>query len=128
MPGTLLYAVPALVLPGNLCTAFTLTAAWPLVQNAYPDGNYQSRADGVNARHQWALSQRLTYAAWIALRAFWTSVRGPLASFYFYPDPRLRDGTGASATGRYTVRFDGQFPTTYGMPRWDVSLSLVELA
>ena len=42
---------PALGLPGNLCTAFTLTAAWPLVQNAYPDGNFQWRADGANARH-----------------------------------------------------------------------------
>ena len=128
MPGTLLYAAPATVLPGNLCTAFAQTTAWPLTQNNYPDGNFQTRADGVNGRHQWGVNQRLTYPTWVALKNFWLATRGPLTAFYFYPDPRLRDATGASATGRYTVRFDGEFPSTYGMPRWDVSLSLIEVA
>ena len=127
MPGTLAYAAPTLVMPGNLCTAFSIATAWPEVTNGYPDGNYEGRVDGVNPRHQWALSQRLTYAAWLALKALWSSTRGYLP-FYFYPNPQQFDATGANTVGRYVVRFDGQFPSTYGLPRWDVSLSLIEIA
>ena len=126
MPGTLAYAAPTAVLPSNLCTSFVEPRAWPNVANDYADGNFQVRTDGANPRHSWNLSQRIPYATWAALKAFYNSVH--LGPFYFYPNPANYDATGASTTGRYTVRFDGQFPSTYNMPRWDVSFSLLEIA
>lgn len=128
MPGTLLYAAPATVLPASLWSAFALTDAWPTVPNVYPDGSYQARRDGDYPRLAWQLSRRLTYAQWVVLEAFWLARRRGLESFYFYPLSVDYDATGVSAAGRYTVRFDGQFPSTYGIARWQSQFALIQLA
>ena len=38
------------------------------------------------------------------------------------------DPTGIATTGRYTVRFDGEWSQTVGLGRSDVSIELIELA
>jgi hypothetical protein len=128
MPGTLAYAAPATVLPQSLWTAFELTKAWPTILNAYPDGSYQPRVDGDYPRHAWKLARRPTYAQWLDLKAFWLARRGGFESFWFYPDFEDWDETGASEYGRFTVRFDGPFPTTISLCRWSPQLALIELA
>jgi phage-related protein len=128
MPGTLLYAAPATVLPQSLWAAFVLTDTWPTVCDPYPDGNFQVRCDGVNPRLAWKLTRKLTYAKWTALKAFWEAQRGGYAPFYFYPMFANYDATGVSATGRYTVRFDGQFPSTFGLARGSSDFGLIQLA
>ena len=128
MPGTLAYAAPSAVFPGGLYTALSLGDTWPNVQVAYPDGNQQARSDGANPRHSWTIAQRRTYAQYTTLKNFWTSMRGGLTPFYFYPNPAQYDATGVSTVGRYTVRFEGELAVTYDSPRWPVQLKLVEVA
>jgi hypothetical protein len=127
MPGTLLYAAPATVLPQALWAAFAPTDTWPTVLNTYADGNYQARSDGSQARRAWRLTRRLTFAQWILLEAFWVARRGGYDSFWFYPLFADYDATGASTVGRYTVRFDGQFSTTFQLGRSNAQLALIEL-
>jgi hypothetical protein len=127
MPGTLLYAAPATVLPQALWAAFVLTDTWPTVLNTYPDGSYQPRCDGDYPRLSWQLGRHLTYVQWLTLDAFWKARRGGLESFYFYPLFADYDVTGVSEGGRNTVRFDGQFPSTYSIARWSSQFALIEL-
>ena len=128
MPGTLSYASPSGVFPQMLCTAFASIDSWPVVGSEYPDGNYQSRVDGVNPRMGWSQTHRLKFAQWTTLAAFWVTKRGGLKPFYFYPNPTQYDPTGNNTTGRYTVRFDGPLSGTYDLPRWVAGLKLIEVA
>ena len=74
-----------------------------------------------------------TRAASDALRDFFEARGGPTEPFYFYDpyetNPKFSwDPTGAATTGRYTVRFDGEWSQTVGPGRSDVSIELIELA
>ena len=128
MPGTLAYAAPTAVFPGGLYTAISQNNEWPNQAVAYPDGNQQVRTDGANGRHSWTVSQRRTYVQFMAFKAFWAAMRGPLVPFYFYADPKYYDASGVSTAGRYTVRFDGEMAASYDMPRWSVQLRIIEIA
>jgi len=69
-----------------------------------------------------------------ALRAFFLARRGSLEAFYYYDPFAVTsvgsnwDGTGASATGRVTVRFAaGAWEQSMGIARADVAIRLVEV-
>jgi len=144
MPGNLSAAAPSAVMPQGLATAFNESLEYPLLWNSYHDGTVHSSliADGVNAPRPvrtWKLSRLLNTSQLAALQTFWeTTVLGGLRPFYFY-DPNQPatgqrvgssyDPTGASAQGRVTVRFEGNWQHVTGIARHQVpKLMLVEIA
>ena len=77
----------------------------------------------------------VTFYVWAAdvLRAFYLARDGPMEPFWYYDpwdaSPKFSyDPTGASATGRYTVRFDSPWTESTGLARTQVQLELVEVA
>ena len=103
--------------------------------NEYHDGSRQAAALVSTSRRSWALRKRLTASVIQALWAFWAA--HPHAAFYIY-DPKERatgqpvgsnyDATGNSTTGRYTVRFNGDWNQSTGILRSDCTLELIEVA
>lgn len=131
MPGSLqLASVPEdCVLPYSLCASFQEDTAWPVVfAGPYADGRQQQRVDGGYSRRSWSLTKRLTSAQWDDMLEFHVARKGPLEPFFWYPRQADHDPTGASPTGRYTVRFDGELRAQYMMGRLSCSLKLVEVA
>ena len=128
MPGSVALAAPSTVLPNTLCSAFEEVRAFATRENGYPNGDYQAAAVSTTARRQWALGKRLTVAQWETLRQFFVARKGPLQPLYWYPLRSQYDASGASTTGRITVRFDGSLSRTYEMGRQGVSLRLIEIA
>ena len=86
-----------------------------------------------NSRKRWRLAKRLQPTPLQALRDFYDARSGPTEPFYFYDpyetNPKFSwDPTGVATTGRYTVRFDGEWSQTVGPGRSDLSIELIELA
>jgi hypothetical protein len=130
MPGNLQTAVPSGVMPFILCTAFSESREYVQLQTQYHDGTIQRSQLAQTSRHTFSLGQRLKASLVIALKAFWDGQQGGTVPFYFYSlIEGAYDGTGASTTGRYTVRFEGSWSQTTGLARTDVpQLVLVEVA
>ena len=135
MPGSVSNAVPVGVLPASLCTAFTEKREWASRLNEYHDGSRQSAALVATSRKAWALKKRLSPTVIATLGAFWTANQH--TAFYFYNpfEPASGqavgsnyDATGVSLTGRYTVRFNGDWNQSTGMGRADCTLELQEVA
>ena len=133
MPGSVHNAAPAMVLPLSLCRAFVHTREYPVIDNEYRNGESQRSAQAANSRKRWRLAKRLTPAQLEALRDFYDARKGPTEPFYFYDpyetNPKFSDDpTGQAVTGRYTVRFDGEWSQSVGPARTDVEIALAELA
>lgn len=140
MPGSVANAVvgtPARVLPRMLCTSFRRLQTRAIEINEYAGGESQRASRADSSRKRWELGLRLTDTALVALREFYETCKGPLEAFYYY-DPfdvaagqaigSNWDATGATVTGRYTVRFDGGWEQSMGLALGDAGVALVELA
>jgi phage-related protein len=133
MPGSVANAAPSTVLPKFLCSAFQESREIALQANEYRNGESQRALQVSSSRRQWSLNVRLASAEMDALRTFFLARRGSLEPFYFYdpfavtPVGSNWDGTGASATGRITVKFAGPWEQSMGIARTDVSIRLVEV-
>jgi hypothetical protein len=129
MPGNIAAAVATVVMPYALCSTFSESRAYDELQNTYHDGTPQRSQLAQTSRRTFKLSQRLTAAQAIALKAFWDSLLGAAAPFLFYNlIEGAYDATGASATGRYTVRCDGAWSQVTGLARTDIpQILLVEV-
>ena len=133
MPGSVLNAAPATVLPQSLCRTFVHERVYPLIENEYKNGESQRSVLATNSRRRWRLAKRLTPSALQTLRDFFDARNGSTEPFYFYDpyetNPRFSyDPTGQAVAGRYTVRFDGDWNQSSGLARVDVNITLVELA
>ena len=133
MPGAVLNTAPSAVLPDNLCRAFARSQEYSVVENDYRNGESQRAVLATNSRKRWRLAKRLTPTLLEQFRAFYEARMGSVEPFWFYDpyetSPKFSyDPTGATTTGRYTVRFDGEWNQTAGLGRVDVSIELVELA
>ena len=133
MPGNVQNAVPATVLPLSLCRSFVHERAYPLIENEYKNGESQRSVLATNSRKRWRLAKRLTAAALQTLRAFYDARNGSTEALYFYDpfetSPKFSyDPTGQATTGRYTVRFNGDWQQASGPGRSDVQIELLELA
>ena len=135
MPGAVSNAAPVGVLPASLCTAFTEKRDWASRLNEYHDGSRQSAAQFATSRKAWTLKQRLSPTVVSALWTFWTANQH--TAFYFYNPFEPASGqavgsncdpAGMSLTGRYTVRFNGDWNQATGMGRADCALELLEVA
>ena len=133
MPGSVINAAPATVLPQSLCRTFVNERSYPLIENEYKNGESQRSVQAVNSRKRWRMAKRLTAAQLGELRDFYEARGGALEAFYFYDpyetNPRFScDPTGAETTGRHTVRFDSNWSQSVDIGRTNVEIMLVELA
>lgn len=133
MPGSVSNAAPSTVLPASLCKAFTHSREYAVDVNEYRNGESQRDKLVETSRKSWRLSKRLAPAAIAILRSFYDARKGPTQPFYFYDvwetDPKFSyDATGVDTTGRYTVRFEGNWEQRAGIGRGDVEIALVQLA
>ena len=133
MPGSVANAVPTTVLLNSLSRAFTYTREYPVIDNEYRNGESQRSAQAATSRKKWNLTKRLTPSQLGALRTFYDARNGTHEPFYFYDpydtSPKFTwDGTGATVTGRHTVRFNTDWGQSVGPGRSDVQIELIELA
>lgn len=133
MPGSVQNAAPATVLPLSLSRAFAHSREYPLIENEYRNGESQRSVQASNSRKRWQLAKRLPPAALQTLRDFYDARSGPTEPFYFYDpyetNPKFsHDPTGLATTGRYTVRFDGEWNQSVGLGRAEVEIILLEVA
>ena len=133
MPGSVLNAAPATVLPQSLCRTFVHERAYPLIENEYKNGESQRSVLATNSRRRWRLAKRLTPSALQTLREFFDARNGSTEPFYFYDpydtNPRFSyDPTGVVTVGRYTVRFENDWNQSIGLGRNEVNITLVEVA
>ena len=133
MPGSVLNAAPATVLPQSLCRTFVHERVYPLIENEYKNGESQRSVLATNSRRRWRLAKRLTPSALQTLRDFFDARNGSTEPFYFYDpyetSPRFSyDPTGVATVGRYIVRFNGDWQQSCGPGRSDVQIELLELA
>ena len=128
MPGSVANAAPSTVMPKFLCAQFTRARAYELNENEYRNGESQRALKVSSSRKSWQLSARHAPAALATLRTFISDRRGPLEPFYFYDlTEGAHDPTGASLTGRYTVRINGAWSEETAIGRTSVPLELVEI-
>jgi hypothetical protein len=79
------------------------------------------------SRRTFTQSKRLDPTALLALRTFRDTVKH--GAFYFYHCKEgVYDATGVLTTGRYTVRFEGEWSQTSYIPRSEAQITMVELA
>ena len=133
MPGSIQNAAPATVLPQSLSRAFTRSQEYPVIENEYRNGESQRSVPVNNSRKRWRLAKRLQPTPLQALRDFFEARGGPTEPFYFYDpyetNPKFSwDPTGVATTGRYTVRFEGEWSQSSGPGQSDANLELIELA
>jgi hypothetical protein len=84
MPGSVALAVPATVLPHNLCKAFSASREYAVAANQYKNGESQRAVLVATSRKSWVQSRRLTPAELTALRNFYLARNGSTEAFYFY--------------------------------------------
>ena len=133
MPGSVLNAAPATVLPQSLCKTFVHERAYPLIENEYKNGESQRSVLATNSRRRWRMGKRLAPAALHTLRDFFDARNGATEPFYFYDpydtNPKFSyDPTGVVTVGRYTVRFENDWNQSIGLGRDEVTITLVEVA
>lgn len=132
MPGAVVAANPTTVMPYSLANAFVQTRTYSVDTNRYPDGSMQSRALVTDSRRSWRVNRRATAVQLGLLRAFYLTQLGPSREFYFY-DPYETvpifsyDNTGAAISGRYTVRFVGQFQSALDWGRNPLQVEICEV-
>jgi hypothetical protein len=133
MPGSVLNAAPATVLPQSLCKTFVHERAYPLIENEYKNGESQRSVLATNSRRRWRLAKRLAPTALHTLRDFFEARNGATEPFYFYDpydtNPRFSyDPTGVVTVGRYSVRFEGDWNQLTALGRSELNITLVEVA
>ncbi len=135
MPGSVSNAAATSVMPKVLCSAFRRSQDWAVAQISYRNGEIESRARVTNERRTWELAPMLTAAQLSTLKAFLDGVKH--GAFYFYdlyfpvtnqPIGSNYDASGASTTGRFTVRVQGGFQQQMNTGRFSASLILVEVS
>lgn len=133
MPGIVQNAAPTTVLPRSLCRAFSHQRAYPIIENEYRNGESQRSALVTSSRKIWRLRKRLTPSQLQALRNLYDARNGMHEPFYFYDpydaNPKFSyDPTGATTTGRCTVRFNTDWSQSVGPGRSDVEIERIEVA
>jgi len=134
MPGNIAAPTPTLVMPQQLCTAFSESRNYEQLRNEYHDGTPQASQLAQASRRTWKLSRRLIASQLATLRTFWENVGGGLKPFLFYnpyegsPVGSNYDAAGVNPTGRYVAAFRNNWMQTTGLSRTDASqLELVQL-
>jgi hypothetical protein len=129
MPGSVQSAAPTTVMPWSLCRSFGHARVYGVSENPYPNGESQRGLLTSTSRKSWRTARRLAPTVLATFWAFFKERRNE--PFYFY-DPWdanfAYDPTGASATGRYVVRFASPWQQVNGIARIDIDLAIIEIA
>lgn len=133
MPGSVQNAAPLTVMPASLSRSFAHERAYPVVDSEYRNGESQRSAQATNSRKRWRLAKRLTPIQLATLRDFYDARNGSTEPFYFYDpyetSPKFSaDPIGQAITGRYTVRFAGEWNQSVDLGRSGVDIELIEIA
>lgn len=133
MPGSIRNVTALAVLPSTLCFAFSEARHFAAHEGEYPDGASQGSAVVTVSRKRFIVSKKLSTEQWVVLRDFYLARLGGTEAFYFYFGDETvplfsSDPTGQNPTGRYTVRFEGDFPVELSVGRTPVSMTLIEIA
>jgi hypothetical protein len=127
MPGSVANASPTMVLPFSLSTVFSEQRHFAARVNEYRGGEAQRMVLVATSRRTFTQTKRLCPTDLLTLRTFRDTVNH--RAFYFYhPKEGTYDPTGVSTTGRYTVRFDGNWSQTSYIPRTEAQIRMVETA
>jgi len=133
MPGNVRNVSALAVLPPTLCSAFSEARDFRAREGEYADGSSQRSSEATVSQKRFKLTNPLTAAQWLELRSFYVARRSGSEAFYFYFGLETvplfnHDPTGQNATGRYTVRLDGEFLLELGVGLLPANLMLVEIA
>lgn len=136
MIGSVQVAVATTVLPFSLSKAFVREEEYKTVSNHYAGGEQQVNTLVSQPRRRWRQGKRLTAPQMDDLQKFYDARKGETEAFYFYDPfgdwenaaPFFHDETGASATGRYKVRFVGSLRTQMLGRFGTADLELLEVA
>lgn len=113
-------------MPETLSVAFTEVREYLGIANGLPDGNSTRFATTTNSRKYFQREVGIDSVAADLLRAFFDANHSRAFYFYFFAEGNF-DATGASATGRYAVRFDGGIERTVAMGRQAFRYRLAEV-
>lgn len=133
MPGSIANAAPTTVMPWALARVMVHSREYPVLENDYKNGENQRTLLGATSRKRWSFQSRLTPTQAQALRNFYDARSGGKDPFYIYDVYETvsfaYDATGVLTTGRYVVRFDGQWQQTVDIGgRVNCSVQVVEVA
>lgn len=133
MPASVANAVAVGVLPKLICSAFSQSRSYAVLQNEYENGESQRNLQVASSQKSWHLSRPLTAAEAVELTTFYLDHKGPLIAFYMYDPyetvPQFSyDPTGTATSGRFTVHFKGSLEISLGLPRNLGQFELEELA
>lgn len=133
--GNVANAVPVGVFPHSLARRFSRRESMLTRQNRYVNGELQSGVLVATPRWEFVCEYALTAAQSVEFRDFYLDHNGILIPFHFYvleeTSPRWStDATGASASGRYVMRFASALDISFGVGtlRAGASFSLIQLA
>jgi hypothetical protein len=133
MPGSVANAAPDDILPWSLCRTFAHSREFAVLDNEYKNGESQRSLLVATSRKSWKTTRRLTPTQLADFRDFYDDMDGPHKPFWFYDpwdtSPKFSyDENGSSPTGRYTVRFAGNWEQMVDIARGEVEITLIELA
>ncbi|MFN7939124.1 MAG: hypothetical protein U0R19_37720 [Bryobacteraceae bacterium] len=133
MPGSINNAVAFTVLSSDLCRLFTELREIRVLECEFADGSSNRLTDEAVSRRKFRLSSKLEVLQWNVLHDLYLASRGGVDAFYFYFGLETvplfgHDPTGQNPTGRYAVRFEGDFPLELGVGRIAGNITLVEVA
>lgn len=133
MPGNIHAVAASAVFPPILCSAFAEARDLRVGEGEYPDGSGQRSAEASVSRKRFIVSKKLSTEQWDVLRDFYLARLGGTEGFYFYfgneTTPLFsHDPTGQNPTGRYTVRFEGDFSLELVVGRIAGNITLIEVA
>lgn len=133
MPGNVENATVLSLMPPDLCNAFAEERVFHVRQSDYADGSGQCLAETIVCRKSFTLTRRLTAEQLAILRDFYFAQGGATTPFHFYFGPETspifsHGATGQDPTGRYTLRFEGDFSLEIGLGRISTNITLIEIA
>jgi hypothetical protein len=134
MPGSVVAASSAVVMPLSYSRSFVHDREWHVLESEYAMGESQRRVIPATSRKGWKLAKPLTSAQYAALLSFYAGIGGPFAPFLFYDGMETTpkwswDVTGASTVGRYVVRFENTlWLASLNIPRHDVDIRIREVS
>ena len=133
MPGNVGNSVVSTVMPLSLSRTFVHAREYALIENEYRNGESQREKLAETSRKSWQIGKLSTPTLAVELRNFYDARGGPTEPFYFYDpwdtSPKFTyDPTGVATTGRYTVRFEGEWSQASGIVRTECGIRVVETA
>jgi len=129
MPGNVQNSAASTTLPITLSVRFVRDQTFPVLANAYRNGESQRRAQANTPVRRWRLGKHLSPAALVALRDFYDARKAGTRPIFYDPyetDPSFTLAPSGD-TGKYIVRFEGDWQQSIGIGLGDAEVLLVQI-